>query len=196
MLHGMDKAQDQIARTGEMIVVEGQFDLMAMHAAGIDNAVATSGTAFNENHLNLFKTAAWQHTKETGGEGSSIVFAFDSDEAGLKAAERAYEIVKGSGVDTYVVSNESGLDPADIYSKDNEKGLETLLDNKKPMIEFLIERILSTLNVSTPEGKQEAINAIADLLNGVDDQDAVFDLVGKYATRLGMSQNEFMDQIK
>jgi len=196
MLHGMDKAQDQIARTGEMIVVEGQFDLMAMHAAGIDNAVATSGTAFNENHLNLFKTAAWQHTKETGGKGSSIVFAFDSDEAGLKAAERAYEIVKGSGVDTYVVSNESGLDPADIYSKDNEKGLETLLDNKKPMIEFLIERILSTLNVSTPEGKQEAINAIADLLNGVDDQDAVFDLVGKYATRLGMSQNEFMDQIK
>jgi len=190
ILHGLDKATDEISRTGQMIVVEGQFDLLAMHAAGITNTVATSGTAFNEKYVDLFNSATWNSPKK------EIIFAFDSDEAGLKAAERAYEFVKGSDIVTYVVSDESGLDPADIYSKDNEDGLKTLLDNKKPMLEYLIERILAAGNISTPEGRQAAIQAIADLLRGVSDEDAVLDLVKKYAIRLGMSEKELLDQVR
>jgi DNA primase len=169
-----------------MIVVEGQFDVLAMHAAGIKNAVAASGTTFKESHVKLFEDIA-------GDKKKSIIFSYDPDFAGTKAAERTYEMLKGSGIELYAVSGESDMDPSDIYSKDNEEGLKTLIDNKMPMLEFLIERILATSNISTVEGRFAATKAIANLLRGVEDSGVLANLVSKFAPRLGRSEESLMD---
>jgi DNA primase catalytic core len=178
VLFGLDQAKDEIAKTGEMIVVEGQFDVLAMHAAGIKNAVAASGTTFKSSHVDLFNGIA-------GDKKKSIIFSFDPDFAGTKAAERTYDMLKDSDIELYAVSGESDMDPSDIYSKDNEEGLKTLIDNKMPMLEYLIERILATGNISTVEGRFAATKAIANLLRGVKDKGSIANLVSKYAPRLG-----------
>jgi DNA primase len=188
VLFGLDQAKDAIAETGEMIVVEGQFDALAMHAAGFKNAVATSGTNFGSGHVKLFEDIA-------GDKKRSIIFSYDPDVAGVKAAESVYEMLKNSGIDLYAVSGESDLDPAEIYSKDNEEGLKTLIDNKLPMLEHLIERIIATGNISTIEGKIAAIRAITKLLSGVEDQGLVSQLVSKYAARLDTTEDSMMEAI-
>ena len=188
-LFGLDQAKDEIAKTGEMIVVEGQFDALAMHAAGFKNAVATSGTAFGPGHVKLFGDAAGNKKKK------SIIFSFDPDTAGTKAAESVYEMLKNSNIDLYAVSGESDMDPADIYSKDNEEGLKTLIDNKMSMLEYLIEQIIATGNVSSIEGRINAIKAIAKLLSGVEDKSVVENLVAKYAARLGSTEQDMMEAI-
>jgi DNA primase catalytic core len=186
VLFGLDQAKDEIAKTGEMIVVEGQFDVLAMHAAGIKNAVAASGTTFKDSHVQLFEGIA-------GDKKKSIIFSFDPDFAGTKAAERTYEMLRNSGIELYAVSGESDMDPSDIYSKDNEEGLKTLIDNKMPMLEYLIERILATSNISTVEGRFAATKAIASLLRGVKDKGVLANLVSKYAPRLGRTDEALMD---
>jgi DNA primase catalytic core len=188
VLFGLDQAKDAIAETGEMIVVEGQFDALAMHAAGFKNAVATSGTNFGSGHVKLFEDIA-------GDKKRSIIFSYDPDVAGVKAAESVYEMLKNSGIDLYAVSGESDLDPAEIYSKDNEEGLKTLIDNKLPMLEHLIERIIATGNISTIEGRIAAIRAITKLLSGVEDQGLVSQLVSKYAARLDTTEDSMMEAI-
>jgi len=186
VLFGLDQAKGEIAKTGEMIVVEGQFDVLAMHAAGIKNAVAASGTTFKESHVKLFEDIA-------GSKKKSIIFSYDPDFAGTKAAERTYEMLKNSGIELYAVSGESDMDPSDIYSKDNEEGLKTLIDNKMPMLEYLIERILATANVSTVEGRYAATVAIAKLLAGVEDKGVLANLVAKYAPILGRTAESLME---
>jgi DNA primase catalytic core len=188
VLFGLDQAKNKIAETGEMVVVEGQFDALAMHAAGIDNAVATSGTTFGPGHVRLFEDLA-------GDKKKSIIFSFDPDMAGTKAAESVYDMLKGSDIDLYAVSGESDLDPAEIYSKDNEEGLKTLIDNKMPMLEYLIERIIATGNISSIEGRIAAIRAITKLLSGVEDQGVVNSLISKYAARLDTTEESMIEAI-
>jgi DNA primase len=115
--------------------------------------------------------------------------------AGTKAAESVYDMLKNSDIDLYAVSGESDLDPAEIYSKDNEEGLKTLIDNKMPMLEYLIERIIATGNISSIEGRIAAIRAITKLLSGVEDQGVVNSLISKYAARLDTTEESMIEAI-
>jgi DNA primase len=184
---GLGQAADEIAKTGEMVVVEGQFDAMAMHAAGIKNAVAVSGTDFAANHIAMFERLAKDK------KDKSIVFAFDSDEAGLRAAGRAFMAMSWSYPDItpYIVTDESGLDPADIYSKDNENGLKTLMDNKKHLGEALIERLLSS-------GKDlDSIKGmIISILRNIDNLDLQTRLTQRFASQLGEDVGSLMAEVR
>jgi DNA primase len=173
---GLEQAADEIAKTGEIVVVEGQFDAMAMHAAGIKNAVAVSGIDFADNHVAMFKRLVGKKKKK------SVVFAFDSDEAGARAAGRAFMALSKSHPDItpYIVSDASGLDPADIYSKDNENGLKTLMDSKKPMAEYIIERLLASgRDIDSIKG------AILGILRNIGDIDLQTRLTQRFASQLG-----------
>ncbi len=186
-LFGLDQARDAIAESGEMVVVEGQFDVLAMHAAGIKNAIAASGTAFGEGHMDLFNQIVGDK------ENKSVVFAFDPDEAGIKAAGKAYMMLTQSYFDVapYIVSDESGLDPSDIYSKDNENGLKTLMDNKRPMAEVLIERLLSS-------GRElsDIRDAIIAILMNVHDTNLQTQLVQRFGPQLGGDMGELFAEVR
>jgi DNA primase len=186
-LFGLDQARDAIAESGEMVVVEGQFDVLAMHAAGIKNAIAASGTAFGEGHMDLFNQIVGDK------DNKSVVFAFDPDEAGIKAAGKAFTMMSDRfpEITPYIVSDESGLDPADIYSKDNEDGLKTLMDNKRPMAEVLIERLLSS-------GKDisDIRDAIISILRNINDIDLQNRLVQRFASQLGDNLGELFAEVR
>jgi DNA primase catalytic core len=186
-LFGLDQAKDAIAESGEMVVVEGQFDVLAMHAAGINNAIAASGTAFGEGHMDLFNQIVGDK------ENKSVVFAFDPDDAGIKAAGKAYMMLTQSYFDVtpYIVSDESGLDPSDIYSKDNENGLKTLMDNKRPMAEVLIERLLSS-------GRElsDIRDTIIAILMNVHDTELQTQLVQRFGPQLGENMGELFAEVR
>jgi DNA primase catalytic core len=186
-LFGLDQARDAIAESGEMVVVEGQFDVLAMHAGGIKNTIAASGTAFGEGHMDLFNRIVGDK------DGKSVVFAFDPDDAGIRAAGQVFSMMSDlfPQITPYIVSDESGLDPADIYSKDNENGLKTLMDNKRPMAEALIERLLSS-----GRDISEIRDTIVSILRNINDLNLQNQLVERFGPQLGENMGELFAEVR
>lgn len=133
ILYGYDKAKQSIRKFDFSILVEGQMDIIMCHQAGFTNTVASSGTALTKDHLSLLKRIS-----------NKIIMSFDSDNAGAKAAERAWAIALISGMDVKIAEIPAGFDPADLILKDKEKFKE-VLKNSKHLIDFLINRVSSEI---------------------------------------------------
>ncbi len=133
ILYGYDKAKQSIRKFDFSILVEGQMDIIMCHQAGFTNTVASSGTALTKDHLSLLKRIS-----------NKIIMSFDSDNAGAKAAERAWALALSCGMDVKIAEIPAGYDPADLILKDKEK-FKTVLKNSKHLIEFLLNRITSEI---------------------------------------------------
>ena len=140
VLYGLDKAKSEIRRLGYSILVEGQMDLVMSHQAGIKNTVASSGTALSDAGLNLVRRLS-----------PNIIVAFDSDDAGRKAAMRAAGIALSMNMDVKIADIVGGKDPADLVKEDIEKWKQTLRQAKQ-IIEFEIDNIVREF----PDTKKEA----------------------------------------
>ncbi|WP_241155939.1 DNA primase [Adlercreutzia sp. ZJ154] len=155
VLYGLDKAKTQMASSGSAIVVEGYTDVIALHEAGIRNAVATLGTALTMQHIRLLSRHA----------GRRIVYLFDGDEAGQRAAERAlqfidYAMTPEAGktkMEICAVTLPNGLDPAEFVAAHGKSGLDDLLQNAKPLIVYGIERRIAKHDIGTAEGRSAAL---------------------------------------
>lgn len=133
-----------------IIVVEGHIDAISLYQAGFKNVVASMGTAFTKDHARILKRYA-----------EKIFISFDGDFAGQKAAIRGLEILKEEGLDVKVISMPDGLDPDDVVKKFGYKGYEKLLLDAKPLIDFKLDILKRTFDVSTVDGKRKFIvNAI------------------------------------
>lgn len=130
VLYGLHKAKTAIRRKDYSVLVEGQMDLVLSHQAGIDNTVASSGTAITEEHLKRLKQLS-----------NRIIISFDSDEAGFKAANRTAQIALSMGMEVKVVLMPEGKDPADIISESVDTWKD-ILKRSKHIIDFYIERLL------------------------------------------------------
>ncbi|MDO8523907.1 MAG: toprim domain-containing protein, partial [bacterium] len=117
VLHGIDRARDGIRALGAAILVEGQFDLLMAHQAGYKNAVATSGTALTERHVELLK----RYTP-------NLLVAYDGDRAGIAAAGRAAAAALRAGMNVKIAKLPPGADPADLIKDDLELFKETVKD--------------------------------------------------------------------
>ncbi|HEX9889241.1 MAG TPA: DNA primase [Nitriliruptorales bacterium] len=158
VLYGASWARPQIVREGTVLICEGYTDVMALHQAGYTNAVATCGTAVTGEHLRLLQRYA-QH----------IVLAFDSDAAGAKAAERAWELSREHDLDVRVLVLPAGKDPADLVREDGADRLQELVAGATPVTPFLLDRRISEHDLGSHEGQAAAVDAVAPLLAKVDD---------------------------
>lgn len=158
VLYHLDRAKAAVARSGEIFVVEGYTDVIAMARAGLENTVATCGTALGEGHFRLASRFAQR-----------MVLSFDSDEAGARAAERAYPFIERFPVLPVVLILPEGLDPADFVGRHGGEALRELAGQAKPLVEYMVRRTVGRHDLSSVEGQSAAVAAALPLLEGLAD---------------------------
>lgn len=165
VLFGLDMAKKDIAARHQAVVVEGYTDVMAMHAAGITTAVASCGTAFGEEHLQLIRRLMLDDSYFRG----ELIYTFDGDEAGQKAAMRAFEGDQKFTGQSFVSVAPDGLDPCDLRLKRGDAAVRELVADRIPMFEFAIRSILDGFNLDTPEGRLQALRRTTPVVAQIKD---------------------------
>lgn len=180
-LYALDRSRNNIVTSGTAVVVEGYTDVIALHEAGIGSAVATLGTALGERHVKLL-----------GRFGKRVVYLFDGDEAGRRAALRAVEFLDwsitpeaGSGqIALDVALIPGGMDPADYVGAEGVEAMQAMIDGAQPLLRFAIDTRLAAHDLSRPEGRSAALADAAALLTPVRDSLLGKDYMGYIAGRL------------
>lgn len=160
VLYGLDFARKAIVKSREIVVVEGYTDVMACHLAGVETAVATCGTAFGEEHIKLINRLFGSST----GDPASVIFTFDPDAAGEKAALRMYSDTSKFNALTYVAAGPEGLDPSDLRQQRGDAAISLMVQNKKPLFEFVIRHRISKFNLNDLESRVAAARAAASVI--------------------------------
>jgi DNA primase len=177
VLYGIDLARKPIAQKRQVVIVEGYTDVMAMHLAGVDTAVASCGTVFGSEHAQIVRRLMGDMDASNmimSGianlhQPGKIIFTFDGDEAGLKAAIKAFNEDQNFITQTYVAIVPDGLDPCDLRAQKGDLALRNLVENPTPMFEFIIKTIVSNFDISSPEGRVGALRAAAPIVAGIRD---------------------------
>ncbi|BDS50338.1 DNA primase [Rhodoluna lacicola] len=165
VLYGIDLAKKEISKQQRVVVVEGYTDVMACHLAGITTAVATCGTAFGDDHIRLLNRML-SAEKDTPAE---VIFTFDPDAAGQKAAMRAFNDSHKFSAQTFVAVGPDGLDPCDLRSEKGDDAVRLMIENKKPLFEFAIKQKIAKFDLSTIEGRVGAARAAAPVVSAIRD---------------------------
>ena len=158
VLYNLQRAKASATKLGELFLVEGYTDVIAMVRAGVTNTVATCGTALGEGHFRLASRFAQR-----------MVLAFDSDDAGARAAERAFEFVERFPVQPVVLILPEGLDPADFVDARGGDALRELAATAVPLVEYMVRRTVGRHDLSTIEGQSAAVAAAVPLLERLGD---------------------------
>jgi DNA primase len=153
VLYNIHRARGAVARSGDAFVVEGYTDVIGLAQAGLENAVATCGTALGERHFALLSRFAQR-----------AVLAFDSDEAGARAAERAFAFQERFPVQAVVMILPDGLDPADFVAKHGADGVRRAASRARPLVEFMVRRTVARHDLGSIEGQSAAVAAVLPLL--------------------------------
>ena len=190
VLYGLDLAKKDIARGRQVVIVEGYTDVMACHLAGVTTAVATCGTAFGLDHIKIVRRVIGDvDNSDTTGTGE-VIFTFDPDEAGQKAASRAFAEEQRFAAQTFVAVAPDGLDPCDLRINRGDDAVRRLIKTRKPMFEFMVRRVLEAHDLETVEGRVAALRAAAPVVAGIRDQALSVGYVRNLAGWLGMDPTE------
>ncbi|AXL12372.1 DNA primase [Microbacterium foliorum] len=193
VLYGLDLAKRDIARGDprRVVVVEGYTDVMACHLAGLTTAIATCGTAFGTDHIKVLR-------RVMGDDNASgeVVFTFDGDEAGQKAALRAFTEDDRFNAQTFVAVAPDGLDPCDLRLQRGDAAVRSLMETKQPMFEFAIDRKLSGFDLATVEGRVGALRAAAPIVAEIRDRLLRPGYERVLARRLGMDPTEVHSEVE
>jgi DNA primase len=176
LLYGVDLAKKEIARRSQAVVVEGYTDVMACHLAGVPHAVATCGTAFGEDHIRILRRLL-RDQDELRGE---VIFTFDGDEAGQRAAMRAFDGDQRFVGQTRVAIEPDGLDPCELRQRKGDAAVRELVARHQPLFQFAIRTTLRELNLDTAEGRTAALDRTIPLVGRIRDHA----LRDEYARRL------------
>ncbi|MFZ2964546.1 MAG: DNA primase, partial [Rhodoglobus sp.] len=196
VLYGLDLAKRDIARGRQVVVVEGYTDVMACHLAGVTTAVATCGTAFGVDHIKVVRRMIGDvDNADTTGTGE-VIFTFDPDEAGQKAASRAFAEEHRFAAQTFVAVAGEGLDPCDLRLNRGDEAVRRLITTRKPMFEFKIRRELAGHDLETVEGRVAALRAAAPVVAGIRDRALGIGYVRNLAGWLGMEPGEVQGAVE
>ncbi|MBT2555335.1 DNA primase [Arthrobacter sp. ISL-5] len=185
VLYGIDLAKRSIAKERQLVVVEGYTDVMACHLAGIPTAVATCGTAFGADHIKIARRLL-----SDDGTGGEVIFTFDGDAAGQKAALRAFEEDQRFVAQTYVAVEPSGADPCDLRQTRGDAAVRELIGTRRPLFEFAIRAALKRHNLDTVEGRVAALRESAPVVAQIRDAGIRPAYTRELAGWLGMSIEE------
>ncbi len=199
VLYGLDLAKREVARSHRIVVVEGYTDVMAAHLSGVTTAVATCGTAFGADHVRVVRRLLGDVDDPAAGvvtgqgreaRGGEVIFTFDGDAAGQKAALRAYAEDQRFATQTFVAVDPGGLDPCDLRMKEGDTGIPRLLSRRVPLFEFVIRTSLSHLDLDTSEGRVRGLRSAAPVVAGIRDRALKREYTRRLAGWLGLPDAE------
>ncbi len=176
VLYGLDLAKKEIARRRQVVVVEGYTDVMACHLAGVPTAVATCGTAFGTDHISALRRLLM----DAGELRGEVVFLFDGDAAGQKAALKAFDSDQEFVSQTFVAVSPGGSDPCELRLARGDTAVRDLVAGRVPLVEFALRSTLGRYDLETAEGRVAALGAAVPLVAKIKDRA----LRPEYARRL------------
>ncbi|MBD3941071.1 DNA primase [Microbacterium sp. NEAU-LLC] len=191
VLYGLDLAKRDISREHRVVVVEGYTDVMACHLAGITTAIATCGTAFGADHITVLRRVMGDDS--TAGE---VVFTFDPDAAGQKAALRAFADAKRFNAQTYVATGPEGLDPCDLRLARGDGAVRGLMETKVPMVEFVLDQRIAGFDLASVEGRVGALRTAAPVVAELRDPLLQPEYIRVLARRLGMDTEDVRREVE
>ena len=190
VLYGLDLAKRDIARSHEAVVVEGYTDVMACHLAGVTTAVATCGTAFGVDHIKVLRRVLGDvSTSDTRSLGR-VIFTFDPDEAGQQAAVRTFAEEQRFAAQTFVAVPPEGLDPCDLRLERGDDAVRKLVQQRRPLFEFMLRRIVAEHDLETVEGRVAAMRRAAPVLQSIRDRALADGYTRTVAGWLGVAPDE------
>jgi DNA primase len=192
LLYGLDRAKKEIAKQRQVVVVEGYTDVMAAHLAGVTTAVATCGTAFGDDHIRILRRLLMDDDSFRG----EVIFTFDGDAAGQKAALRAFDDDQKFVTQTFVAVEANGLDPCELRQKSGDGAVRDLIARRVPLFEFAIRTQLKNFDLSIPEGRVAALNSTAPLIGKIRDASLRPEYVRTLAGWLGMDTDVVSAAVK
>lgn len=185
-LYGIDVAKGAVAKEGRAVVVEGYTDVLALHQAGISNAVAIMGTAITPEQLKML-----------GGLTDSVVLALDADQAGTDAMIRAQRVAGGRGMDLLVAAMPEGEDPADMLAGGDDARFRALVEEAIDLVTFRVRTVLDRADRTTPTGRERAMAEVAPLLRAKGEDTVGFDeLVREVADRLDTDPSLVRERVR
>lgn len=187
VLYGLDLAKKDIGRNHEVVVVEGYTDVMAAHLAGVTTAVATCGTSFGVDHIKVLR-----RIMDDESHRGRVIFNFDPDEAGRKAAMRAFAEENRFVAQTFVAVAPDGFDPCDLRLHRGDQAVRSMVEHPQPMYEFVIREQLRAHNLRTAEGRVAALREAAPIIVGIRDRALRPEYERQLAGWLGMD----LDQVR
>jgi len=167
VLYGLDMAKKLIARDRQAVVVEGYTDVMACHLAGVETAVATCGTAFGVEHIKILRRIM---RDESDMAPARVIFTFDGDAAGQKAAMRAFGEDQRWASQSFVAVESSGKDPCELRQAGGDAAIRALVEDAVPMFEFAVRTTIARFDLSGAEGRVRALEAVAPIVAGIRDR--------------------------
>ncbi len=182
VLYGLDRAKKEIAKKRQAVIVEGYTDVMAAHLAGITTAVATCGTAFGDEHIRILRRLLMDDDAFRG----EVIFTFDGDAAGQKAALRAFGDDQKFVTQTFVAVEPSGLDPCELRQHHGDAAVRDLIARRVPLFEFAIKSAIKQYDLTNADGRVSALNAAAPLIGKIRDTSLRPEYARSLAGWLGM----------
>ena len=179
LLYNLHRSKNDLTKSGRGFVVEGYTDVIAMAQAGIPTAVATCGTALGEEHFRLLSRFCRR-----------AVLAFDSDEAGARAAERAHGMFEEFGLEVSVLILPAGLDPADFVLENGAEAFDKLADSAEGVVDYMLRRSVDRETLDTPEGKARALRAALPIVAKLTDPVLRSEYGARLADLVGVSQTD------
>ena len=182
ILYGLDMAKKEIAKSRQVVIVEGYTDVMAAHLAGVTTAVATCGTAFGDEHIRIIRRLLMDADAFRG----EVIFTFDGDAAGQKAALRAFEDDQKFVAQTFVAVEPNGMDPCELRQAHGDDAVRNLVARRVPLFEFAIKSVIANYDITAAEGRVSALNQVAPLIGRIRDASLRPEYVRLLAGWLGM----------
>ncbi|MFF1834131.1 DNA primase [Streptomyces sp. NPDC058231] len=186
VLYGIDFAKKDIAKASRAVVVEGYTDVMACHLAGITTAIATCGTAFGGDHIKILRRLLMDN-------GSArVIFTFDGDAAGQKAALRAFEDDQKFAAETYIAIAPDNMDPCDLRLVKGDEAVRELVEPRTPLFEFALRQIVGRYDLETPAGRAAALDEAAPVVAKIKTSSVQREVAVQLAGFVGILDQEYV----
>ncbi|MFE0704750.1 DNA primase [Streptomyces sp. NPDC058872] len=186
VLYGVDLAKKDIAKVSRAVVVEGYTDVMACHLAGVTTAIATCGTAFGGDHIKILRRLLMDN-------GSArVIFTFDGDAAGQKAALRAFEDDQKFAAETYIAIAPDGMDPCELRLAKGDEAVAELVQPRTPLFEFALRQIVRRYDLETPAGRAAALDEAAPIVAKIKNIASQHEVAVQLAGMLGILDTQFV----
>lgn len=188
VLYGIDLARRDIARKSQAVIVEGYTDVMACHLAGVPTAVATCGTAFGEDHARVLRRVLLDQDAFHG----EVIFTFDGDEAGQRAALKTFSGDQQFVAQTYVAVEPRGMDPCDLRLADGDAAVRELVASRIPLYRFVLDHTLAKFDLDRGDQRVDAVREAVTLTRAIRDKSKIEEFLREVATRVGVD----VDQVR
>jgi DNA primase len=182
-LYALDRARESASRLGTLVVVEGYFDAITLHQAGVTHVAATLGTALTPDHLKLLRRFVGR-----------VVLLFDPDAAGVRAALRTLDLFVGSGLGVQVVTLPDGLDPDDFVRAHGAEAFQRLQETAPSLLDFAVEHALGGAASGSIEDRIRGVDEVLRIIQRASDRLEKEECLRRVAERLGVSQQRLIER--